>query len=213
MRALPITKIVMLIIFAGIIRHGSAQIDPPGDLSPITTNKHYARGVGLGIESYINGDAHGSFYSLRLQFKNGRTTVGLGPCLQKRGGELNGGKISVSYFLTGLDETYDREDPSDEIELRALFTLQYTNKARMSYHASRTETLTNPESTILYNDLRFSTVTATLGPEIDYNIGKVRLRMYAGASFFDHLNYPDAMYRPKIGTALVFGLGVSIPKL
>jgi len=210
----------MLIIFAGIIRHGSAQINLTGNPSLTSTKSPPITHVGLGMESYLNGDAHGSFYSLSLNLKRKKAMLSFGPCIQKRSQELNSGKISISYLLTGLNENYDSDepnedktDPSDAVELTVLLNLQYTDQGRLSYHASETETLTNPESNINYSQLRFSTVTATLGPEIDFNLRKLRIRTYAGASFFYHLNYPEGMYRPKYGPAIVLGFGISVPKL
>jgi hypothetical protein len=174
---------------------------------------------GIGFETYTSGNAHGTFYSARVNLSRGKNVFGFGPCLQKRSMQVNGIKLNYSYLLTGINEGYDQDeigenkkDPHDILELRLLVSLQYISNASLSYKASRVETVTNPESTINYNDMRFSTIEGAVCLELDVDLKWIRIRNYMGASVFNHFNYMNGMYRPKCGPALMFGAGIIIPE-
>jgi len=209
-----VAKSIMLIGFVMNVQQGLSQT-PASDLVSKTKKAYKNTHINFGAETYINGDAHGTFYSANVNVKSGRSRLAAGPCLQKRSNELNGGKISLSYLLSGINERYEDETESgvildDEVELHALCNLQYTHQARLSYCASQVETMTSLDNTINYGEVRFSTITLTVGPEVDFSLRKLKLRTYAGASFFHHFNYDKRMYRPGTGAALVFGLGFYI---
>ncbi len=210
-------KSIMLIGFVLNTQYILSQ-NTPTDLVPKTRKSFKNAHIGFGTETYINGDAHGTFYAANVNLTHGRSTISIGPCLQKRSQEVNGGKMSFSYLISGINELYEDESESaavlnDIVELHALCNLQYTHQSRLSYCAAQAETIANPESTINYGEARFNTITATIGPEVDFSIKKVKIKTYAGASFFHHFKYDESMYRPRTGTALVFGLGIYIPKL
>ena len=216
---LKMTKCILLVSLALNVKPAISQnsvIDP--ELKTVKRNKQTAY-IGFGAEAYMNGDAHGTFYSAGITLERGNSILCIAPCMQKRSLEVNGGKISFSYLLSGINECYDNDRSEsknglhDVVELRVLCNLQYTHKAQLSYCASRVETITTPENAINFNEVRFSTISATLGPEMDLYLKKIKIRTYAGASFFHHFKYNASMYRPGMGTALVFGIGVYIPHL
>lgn len=173
---------------------------------------------GIGAETYVAGNAHGAFYSANLNLSRGKSLISLGPCLQKRSLQLNGVKLSYSYLLSGINDCYDadevnemKDDPSDIIEFRILGYVQYTHQASLSYNASRVETITNPESKINFNEVKFSTLEGALAAELDINLKALKIRTYLGFTTFYHFNYIDYMYRAKCSPALTFGAGVLIP--
>ena len=175
---------------------------------------------GLGAETYISGNAHGAFYSARVNISKGKSVFGLGPCLQKRSLALNGVKLSYSYLLSGNNNRYDEDELKeiedgrpDLLELRALCYVQYTHKAQLCYNASRVETITNNESHVNFNQFRTSTTEIAFCAELDINLNGIKIRNYMGFNVFYHSDYTKNMYRPKCATALVFGTGFIIPNL
>lgn len=175
---------------------------------------------GVGAETYVAGNAHGTFYSANLNLSRGKSLVSLGPCLQKRSLQLNGVKFSYSYLLSGINDRYDadelnemKDDPSDILELRLLCYVQYSHQARLSYKAERVETITNPESKVNFNEVKFSTLEGAVSAELDINLKAVKIRTYMGFTTFYHFNYIDNMYRNKCSPALTFGAGIVIPHL
>lgn len=176
--------------------------------------------LGLGLEAYTSGNAHGAYYSPRINVSKGKSMFSLGPCLQKRSLEMNGLKIGYSYLLSGINDRYDqdeinemKDDPSDILELRMLCYVQYLHNAKLSYNASRVETITNPENKVNYNEVRLSTIEAALCIELDINVKWLKIRTYMGATSFYHTEYINGMYRPKYSPALIFGTGIVIPHL
>lgn len=174
--------------------------------------------VGIGLETYVAGNALGTFYSARLNISKGRSVIAIGPCLQKRSMTFNGVKLSYSRLLSGGHERYDKDEiekmkdaPEDLLELRVLCYFQYTHAAQLSYKASRVETITNKESNINFNEFRTSTVEWALCAELDINLSWLKIRNYAGFTTYYHFDYTNTMYRPKCSPALVFGTGIIIP--
>jgi hypothetical protein len=173
---------------------------------------------GFGLETYASGNAHGAFYSARVNVSKGKSVFSLGPCLQKRSLEMNGLKAGYSYLLSGSNDRYDedelktmKEEPRDILELRMLCYVQYLNNAPLSYNASRVETITSVNGNINYNEVRLNTIEAALCAELDINIKWLKIRAYMGATTFYHTNYLNGMYRPKCSPALIFGTGFIIP--
>ncbi len=174
--------------------------------------------IGLGLETYVAGNALGTFYSARFNISKGRSVFGIGPCLQKRSMAFNGVKVSYSRLLSGGLDRYDadelkniKEEREDLLELRMLCYFQYTNAAQLSYKASRVETITNKESNINFNEFRTSTIEGALCAELDVNLTWLKIRNYMGFTTYYHFDYTTAMYRPKCSPALVFGTGIIIP--
>lgn len=175
---------------------------------------------GFGLETYVSGNAHGAFYSARLNVSKGKSVFSLGPCLQKRTLELTGAKLGYSYLISGINDRYDEDElkemkyeSRDILELRVLCYVQYLHKARLSYAASRVETITSNESTTNFNQVRLCTVEAALCAEIDINIKWLKIRTYMGATTFYHTTYIKGMYREKCSPALIFGTGFIIPNI
>lgn len=210
------TRSIIQICFVFNATHGIARANMMNSGSDEKAGKVPLQ-VGFNAEVFMNGDAHGTFYSAGVSLKQGRMAMAIGPCLQNRSQEINSGKISFSYLLSGIqegysDETGDPENDPDEVgELRMLFSLQYIHKAPLSYCASRIEALSDPENAGNYAEARLSTVTATLGPELGFYLKKIRVRTYAGVSLFHHCNYLKGMFLPRTGPALVLGIGLRIP--
>jgi hypothetical protein len=176
--------------------------------------------LGFGMDMCTSGNAHGAFYSGRINLSKGKSVFGVGPCLQKRSLQVNGLKLNYSYLLTGINEGYDtdeigenKNDPHDILELRLLVSIQYINNASLSYKAARVETITSPESKTNYNKMRFSTIEGAVCIELDVDLKWIRIRNYFGASVFNHFNYLNGMYRPKCAAALMFGTGIIIPEI
>lgn len=174
---------------------------------------------GFGMDMYTSGNAHGTFYSARVHVSRGRSTFSFGPCLQKRLMQVNGIRLNYAYLLTGINEGYDQDevgenknDPHDILELRLLVSAQYIEKGGLSYKASRVETITNPESKINYNSIRFSTIEGSVCLDLGLNLKWTRLRAYMGAGVFNHFDYMNGMYRPKCAPTLMFGTGFIIPE-
>ncbi|HWY10436.1 MAG TPA: hypothetical protein VN026_03870 [Bacteroidia bacterium] len=175
---------------------------------------------GFGLETYVSGNAHGAFYSARLNVSKGKSVFSLGPCLQKRTLELTGAKLGYSYLITEINDRYDEKElkemkykQRDILELRILCYVQYLHNASLSYAASRVETITNNNSGINFNQVRLSTVEAALCAEIDINIKWLKIRTYMGGTTFYHTTYINGMYREKCAPALIFGTGFVIPNI
>lgn len=175
---------------------------------------------GLGAETFVAGNAKGAFYSANLNLSRGKSLLSLGPCIQKRTLQINAVKLSYSYLLSGINDRYDadelnemKDDPSDILELRLLCYVQYTHQGSLSYKASRVETITNPESRINFNEVKFSTLEGAVSAELDINLKGLKIRTYMGFTTFYHFKYIDNMYRAKCSPALTFGVGVVIPHL
>lgn len=179
---------------------------------------------GIGAEAYVSGNAHGAFYAASLNLMSKRSIFSLSPCLQKRSLEVNGLKFGYSVALSGSKDRYDEDElkemeklekgtKPEMLELRLRIYSQYTHQARLSYNASRVETITNPASNINYCQARFSTLEIAVCPELIINLKSVKVRTYAGFTTFYHFNYLDHMYRPKFSPALVFGVGILVPCL
>ncbi len=213
--------VVCLLSINGVNAQRFTRRAPDKVLRPVFIEQESKRlpvRLGLGMEMYTSGNAHGTFYSARVNVSRGKSVFSFGPCLQKRVLAVNGIKLNYSYLLTGINEGYDQDevgenknDPSDIIELRLLVSLQYISNGALSYKAARVETLTNPESTTNYNSMRLSTIEAAVCLEVDVNLKWMRIRNFMGASVFNHFNYVNGMYRPKCGPALIFGTGIIIP--
>ena len=177
--------------------------------------------IGIGAETYGSGTAHGAFYCATINLSKKRSIFSFGPCLQKRSLELNGLKLGYSVALSGSNDRYDEDELKEMekvkqpeiLELRLRFFTQYTHNAKLSYNASRVETITNPESTINYYNARFSTIELAVCPELIVTYKNVKLRTYAGFTTFYHFKHAETMYRPKFSPALVFGVGILIPEL
>lgn len=214
---------ICLIGFSKGFAQLSSNLTPDKIMKPEflqTEKKRIPIRFGLGIETYASGNAHGAYYSARLNISKGKSTFSLGPCLQKRSLEINGVKATYSYLLSGINDRYDedelnemKDDPCDILELRMLCCFQYLNKAPLSYKASRVETITNNESKVNFNQVRLSTIEASLCIELDVNVNCFKIRAYVGTTTFYHTDYINGMYRPKFSPALMFGTGIIIPHL
>lgn len=218
-----VTVIVCLFNMNVALAQKYARRTPDKVIKPVFLQQEEAKPLkykfGFGMEMYTSGNAHGTFYAAQVRVSRGRSGFSFGPCLQKRLLQVNGIKLNYSYLLTGINEGYDQDeegenkkDPSDILELRLLVSAQYIDKAGLSYKAARVETLANPETTINYNNMRFSTIEGAVCLELDLNLKFMKIRSYMGASVYNHFNYVNGMYRPKCSPALMFGTGFIIPE-
>ncbi len=146
---------------------------------------------GFGLETYVSGNAHGAFYSARVNMSKGKSVFSLGPCLQKRTLELTGAKFGYSYLISEISDHSDEEvlkekkdKRQDILELRILCYVQYLHNASLSYAASRVETITSNNNGINFNRVRLSTIEAALCAEIDINIKWLKIRTYMGGTTF-----------------------------
>lgn len=204
-------------LMASNIMKPKAQYNPV--LQQIEKKQKRVR-IGFGLETYVSGNAHGAFYSARINASKGKSVYSLGPCLHKRSLELTGVKLGYSYLLSGLNSRYDKEEleemkhePREILELRLLIYAQYLHKTRLSYAASRVETITSSKANVNYNDVRLNTIEAAVCAELDINIKWIKIRTYMGATAFYHTNQMEGMYRPKFSPALIFGTGFIIPSI
>jgi len=228
----PGTKMASLIIYiVCLVSINKAMAQPNADFRPdkvlkplhkIESKRKAPLNIGLGAELYASGNAHGAFYSAGVNLSRGKSIYSIGPCLQKRTLEFTGIKLGYSYLLSGTNDRYDADElkemrggREDIIELRLLCYVQYLHKARLSYNASRVETITitntNAESNINFNEVRLSTIEGAVCAELDINLKWFKLRNYMGGTVFYHTRYINGMYREKCSPALIFGTGIIIP--
>ena len=220
-------KMALLIVCLVIKTKGISQISASSISDKVMTpvfdqveKRRVPVKLGFGFETYASGNAHGAYYSPRIDLSKGKSLFSAGPCLQKRSLEINGVKLGYSYLLSGINDRYDqdetnkmKEDPRDILELRMLCYVQYLHNAPLSYAASRVETITNEERKVNFNQVRLSTIEAALCIELDVNIKWFKIRTYMGGTTFYHNDYINGLYRPKCSPALMFGAGIIIPHL
>jgi hypothetical protein len=218
---LAVTVILLCLITTTTFGQLSASVMPK-EFIPVLEKKESLKQspfkFGVGAELYASGNAHGAFYSLSLNISKNKSTFGIGPCLQKRSKQVNGIKMGYTYLLSGDNSRYSidelaglNEDSEEILQLRLFANIQYINNANLSYTASRVETITNPESTRNFNEVKLSTVEGALGAELDFAFQRFMIKTYMGGTVFYHTTYITGMYRERISPALIFGIGINIP--
>ena len=175
--------------------------------------KHVPWRFGTGIETYNTKDLHGTYYSAHLCMIKKRTSITLGPVMQKRTAEIQGAKLGLSIALRSDDAAlYPEGQEPDKVKLKFFMFGQYVNNSKLSYKAARVETLTNLEKNINFSEMRVSTATVGTGCELVFNFKYVDLRTYAGLSVFHHFNYDKSLFHEETCAGLVFGVGVCLHK-
>jgi hypothetical protein len=176
-----------------------------------------AQQLGIGMESYVTGGQHGTFYSAYLSATKNKSGITLGPCLQKRSMAVKGAKLSYTYLI-GEKETFVTPDSTIintvsavKFKLRIFSFLQYVHKLPLSYLAARVETITNRDEEQNWNEVKLSTLSGGAGIELDIQFRRFTLRNYFGGSMYYHVNYIVSMYHERMSPALTFGTAISIP--
>ncbi|MCW3075941.1 MAG: hypothetical protein JWO32_550 [Bacteroidetes bacterium] len=176
--------------------------------------------IGGGLESFSSGNCHGTFFSPYLNITKGRKSFSGGPVIQNRSMEINGGKVSYSYNLSGgkkremdedeLDEVYDPNYKSI-LQLNMFGFMQYMENSLLSKSASQTEQKTAIETHINWDKARLSTAEAGVGFELYVKLSKrVSWKSYVAGSVYYHVNYIQGMYHERMSSVLVLGTGVHI---
>lgn len=168
---------------------------------------------GTGIEMYNTKDLHGTYYSAHLCMMRKRTSITLGPVMQKRTSEIQGLKLGLSIAVKSDDAAlYPEGQEPDMLQLKFFTFAQYVNNSKLSYNAARVETLTNLDRNIDFSNMRVSTATIGTGCELDINFKYVCVRTYAGLSVFHHFNFDKTLFHEQTCAGLVFGVGVCLHK-
>lgn len=173
--------------------------------------------VGLGLSNYLTSNGHGAFYSGYLAVSKGKGTIMFGPCLQKRFAQVKGGRLSFTWLLAGRDEDEGGQPSFNEtddgvMQLKFLSYVQYLDQASLSYNRARIETITNPEDTRDWNQVKLSTAEAGMGVELDLKLKYFTIRNFITLSGYYHVNYIQGMYHERCGPALSLGTALYIPK-
>jgi len=186
--------------------------------------------LGLGLESYSSGNAHGAFYTGQLLLTKGRNTLGFGPVLQKRSLMTKGIKASYSLLIADRNNPLSFGEPDPDmatygemltpidnglfnVQVRLFSYLQYVHQLPLSYRATRIESFTHPEATFDRSNLRLCTTEGGVGIQIDLIINKLVLKNYIGASVFYHNTYTKGMYHERASAALIVGTGINVSEL
>jgi hypothetical protein len=168
---------------------------------------------GTGMETYNTKDLHGTYYSAHLCMIRKRTSITLGPVMQKRTSEIQGVKLGLSVAVKSDDAALypDGQEP-DMLQLKFFAFAQYVDHSKLSYKAARVETLTNLERNTDFSNMRLSTATVGTGCELDINFKYICVRTYAGLSVFHHFNFDRSLFHEETCAGLVFGVGVCLHK-
>lgn len=181
--------------------------------------------LGGGIENYSSGNWHGGVVLPYLNLTKGRTSFNAGPIIEHRAKEINGGKISFSYNLSGngkaksnIDD--DEEDaPQDYVQgpSRPLLQLnffcfgQYFHNALISKSACEVESRAANENLTNWNNVRLSTAEGGVGFELYVRFTqRVSWKNFIAGSVYYHTNYIQGMYHEKYSPVLFLGTGIHI---
>jgi hypothetical protein len=215
-------KTVFLILAASTFYYsGHAQLNAtlhnklmePESVKEQKQIKHVPWRFGTGIETYNAKDLHGTYYSAHLCMIKKRTSITLGPVMQKRTAEIQGLKLGLSVAIKSDDAAlFPDGDERETLQLKFFCFGQYVHNSKLSYKAARVETLTNLERNINFSDMRLSTATVGTGCELDVNFKYVCLRTYAGLSVFHHFNFDKSLFHEETCAGLIFGVGVCLHK-
>jgi hypothetical protein len=174
--------------------------------------------LGGGIENYVSGNGHGSFYSAYLSVGDGKNFFSAGPVMQKRSMLMQGVKIGYSRVLTGGDfNTVDNdgEGMDGNLQLNFFISAQYVNQLPLSYSAVITEELIHNRSDFDmkqdWSKVKLSTAELSAGFELHFKITQnITWKTYIGPSVYYHVNYIQGMYSPKLAPVLLIGTGICI---
>jgi len=170
--------------------------------------------IGCGVEQYVSGNWHGTFYSAYLSVSKGKNVITMGPVIQKRSLMMQGGKIGYQRVITGgdrfaVDCDGERVDPN--LQLNAFGYVQYIKDLPLAYSSIIIEERTNRKSDYNWNKLRLSTAEICMGVELHIKINQnISWKNYFGASVYYHLNYKQGMYQERIAPVLLIGTGINI---
>jgi len=198
-------------------------------------------GFGFSFDTYVSGNAHGIMSSGILNYTKNKTTISLGPCIQKRHMKLCGGKMSVAFLLnaprmsrTNLlktssselsDEDALEEDEEEEMadnigatttndrcQIKLLAFVQYIGNASFSYAAEKMEYHVNRIENMNWSAARLSTVECGLGFEVNTKIIRnLYWRKYITATVFNHVKSVQNMHHDQYALTLTIGTSITIP--
>jgi hypothetical protein len=170
--------------------------------------------IGAGVDSYVTCDLHGSYYNPYLAVSKGKNTIAFGPVIQKRGLEMNGGKLIYSRVLTG-GNNYDLDCEGDIVDglfqINFFASAQMVKNARLSYSSVIIEERTNRQSDMNWSALRLTTAEVCTGFELHVKLTRnINWKNYFGVCVYDQVNYQQGMYHDKAAAVLALGTGIFI---
>lgn len=185
----------------------------------LISNSGFAQGkiidgykMGFGIASDFSDNAHGTIYTVSSHLYNGKQLFGIGPCVQKRKGNLCGLKINYTRFVIGqevmVDNDFEAEDGYSRVQLFFFSSVRCIVNGRLSFEAIKSEESygKNDQNIIDFSNKKLSTLDACLGFGLNIKITN-QLVWYNSVGFgaYYHLNYKKVMYTEKIAPMLVVG--------
>jgi hypothetical protein len=180
------------------------------------TFKGSAQNIGMGVETNISSNGHGTYYSGYISLNKGKGSVKLGACIQQRGMKMNGLRLGYSLKLAGLDQEtttalYD-DLPNGSVVLNAFSYAQYLNDASLSSRRAKVESLTQLEGNRNWNTVKMSTAEAGIGIELTVKLSDwVQLRNFISLSGYYHVDYIQGMYQERMMPVINIGTGINIP--
>lgn len=177
---------------------------------------------GAGIDHVSSGDGHGAFLTPYMVFKKGRRSVNMYMLFHQRSKEISGGKIALSYNLSGgkkpryADDDDDEQSSSNEprkqiLQLNAFCFSQYIHNTLLSNKTCLLEERASYNKEQTWQQVRLSTVSAGVGFELHFKITKrLTWKNSVGGSVFYHLNNIPGMYSEKLAPSLLLGTGFII---
>lgn len=174
---------------------------------------HFKPGIALG--SYCSGNGHGTYYDVAMSLRVHRSTIMVGPSLQKASGNLNAAKLWYSYSLTAVEpscrkgRTGEWTDPTTEL---CFFTsVQYYKGAILSKAVRELEANMDKSTDDVLRKMKLNTVELSGGIGIHFRINdKVHVRTYVGVAYYQHLNLHEQLFHDKQGAVMIAGLGIGL---
>ena len=194
-----------------------------------------------GLETYMSGNGNGAFFSAYVGMDKGRSSLSIGPSIQKRSLKVNTGKLSYSYILAGYKKPQkklsmyeraktnlsvidssklDEEDFADydpKMQLRFYSYFQYTYNASVRHNieimGEQPENIADsPAKT--WDHMRISTAEIGIGAELQIRLAKkIWWKNTVSVSTYKHLNSPVPSCHNVSPISLTIGTGFNIPGL
>lgn len=212
-----------------------------------SNSKIYAQALktkfNAGIESYLSGNGHGTFFGGYVGIDKGRSSISIGPSLQKRSLKVNSGKLSYSYILAGYKKTQQKlnmfdqvkenlaeldslklesmaeEEHNSRLQLRFYSYLQYTHNALLSDNTELRDEKPytgthNNENLNNWNQIRISTAELGIGAELQIKLtNKLYWKNTIAVSGYYHLNCPVNRCNAISPVMITIGTGFNFPNL
>ena len=181
--------------------------------------------VGIIMETYASGNAHGAMYSGLVNFNLAKSSISIGPCIQKRNMNFTDGKIVYAYLLNAPRiikcEELDAEEfeertgdviVEDGIQIKFNTYVQYLQNASLAFSAEKLESHVNRIENINWKSVQLSTVECGIGFEFNVRLrNNLYIRNYINASVYYHTKYIQNMHHEQYATTLNLGTSISIP--